>query len=100
MPTPPEFDSREQVLAHYKHKHPIGTPFEQIALAEPCIKAGGPLTLTLPAPNQVATRHYIGADGTPGSMAVPQEWCVEFHFDAALNLCRIEVELVSASRSR
>ncbi len=96
---PPDFESRAQVLAHYEHKHPMGTPFEEIALAEPCLKAGGHLTLTLPAPNQIATRHHMGADGTPGSMAVPQDWYIEFHFDAALNLCRIEVELVSRKQS-
>ena len=95
----PEFESRDQVLTYFKRKHPIGTPFEEIALAGPCHKAGSHLTLTLPAPGHVATRHFIGDDGTPGSMAVPQDWVVEFHFDANLTLCRIEVEMVSATRS-
>ena len=89
------FDSRAACLKHFREKYPKGTPFEVIATAEACEKGGGSLTLTFDAPNHTASRHYVDADGNPGSMGVAQLWYVEFFFGEDLTLARIEADLVS-----
>jgi hypothetical protein len=93
------FESRDEVLEHFRAKYPKGTADATILAGERCEQEGPELSCRLPAPGRVASRHLVDANGRPASRGEPQEWYVVFRFDHDRKLSSIDAVSVSA-RSR